>query len=72
MTIAPLMMRFLKPKLLGALTEPAKVTLWSVPIVTAVVPLLEASCNTPDVSALMFNAVLDVVPAETIEAMFIP
>jgi len=40
-----------------------------VPIVNATVPLFDASCNTPVVSALMFSAVALVVPAETIEAM---
>jgi len=38
-------------------------------IVNATVPLFEASCNTPEVSALKFSDVALVVPAETIEAM---
>jgi hypothetical protein len=44
-------------------------TFCEVSIVTAVVPLLDASCNTPEVSPLMFRAVPLVVPAETIEAI---
>jgi hypothetical protein len=72
MTMPPLMMRFLKPKVLGALKLPTKVMFWLVSIVAAVVPLLDANCKTPEVSALMFSAVALVVPALTMLAMIYP
>jgi hypothetical protein len=38
-------------------------------MVIATVPLFDASCNTPEVSALKFSEVALVVPALKIEAM---
>jgi hypothetical protein len=48
------------------------VVLCPVSIVKPTEPLLEASCNTPEVSALMFSAVELVVPADTIDAILFP
>jgi hypothetical protein len=47
-------------------------TFWLVSTVTATVPLLVASCSAPVVSAVATSAVLDVVPAEIVLAMFCP
>jgi len=51
---------------------PAKVAFCAVLSVSATVPLLVASCRTPEVSAVATSAVLDVVPAEMLDAMMYP
>jgi len=51
---------------------PAKVAFCAVLSVSAVVPLLVCNTNAPDVSAVATSAVLDVVPAEMLDAMMYP
>jgi hypothetical protein len=53
-------------------TVPAKVAFCAVLSVSAVVPLLVCNTNAPVVSAVATSAVLDVVPAEMLDAMFCP
>jgi len=51
---------------------PAKVAFCAVLSVSAVVPLLVCNTNAPVVSAVATSAVLDVVPAEMLDAMIYP
>jgi hypothetical protein len=51
---------------------PANVAFCAVLSVSAVVPLLVCNTNAPDVSAVATSAVLDVVPAEMLDAMIYP
>jgi hypothetical protein len=56
----------------AVVTVPAKVAFCAVLRVSAVVPLLVCNTNAPDVSAVATSAVLDVVPAEMLDAMMYP
>ena len=47
-------------------------TFWLVSIVIAVVPLFVCNTNAPVLSAVQINAVVDVVPAEMLDAMIYP
>jgi hypothetical protein len=51
---------------------PAKVAFCAVLSVSAVVPLFVCNTNAPVVSAVATSAVLDVVPAEMLDAMIYP
>jgi len=56
----------------AVVSVPAKVAFCAVLRVSAVVPLLVCNTSEPDVSAVATSAVLDVVPAEMLDAMFYP
>jgi hypothetical protein len=58
--------------LAAVVSVPAKVAFCAVLSVSAVVPLLVCNTNAPDVSAVATSAVLDVVPAEMLDAMMYP
>jgi hypothetical protein len=60
------MMRFSKPNVLVALTDPAKVAFCAVLIVTAGVVPLVRSCSSPLVSPANAIAVPPVVPADMV------
>jgi hypothetical protein len=56
----------------AVVSVPAKVAFCAVLSVSAVVPLLVCNTNAPVVSAVATSAVLDVVPAEMLDAMIYP
>lgn len=58
--------------LAAVVSVPAKVAFCAVLSVSAVVPLLVCNTNAPVVSAVATSAVLDVVPAEMLDAMIYP
>ena len=58
--------------LAAVVSVPANVAFCAVLSVSAVVPLLVCNTNAPEVSAVATSAVLDVVPAEMLDAMFCP